>query len=163
MTNDNEKFAVWLVQLLTPAEHKSDREWWTVKKVNGNREDVLHEMVKYATEKTLDGSDADAFRVVREDDPLLRENAIDVDWHQPVHTEKYVVNGIPVSQQFDGHGNHRLVVFHPEGHDFSPSEWTLYPDFSAVEVKDLKVVGSSEYWAGSFPRVFTLKPAEETR
>lgn len=60
----------WLIQLQEPVFEGKGGEWHTVWKVDAMSPDVNKDFrtaLEYACGKVLDGSDADAFRMVRED------------------------------------------------------------------------------------------------
>ena len=78
--------------------------------------------------------------------------------HECVNKDTFkILQDIEVEQQFDDYGNHRLVVG-----DFY-SRWHAYQGFAIIDMPahDLRIMGTSPTWAGTFPRVFYCEDAAQ--
>jgi len=60
-------------------------------------------------------------------------------------------DSIKITQEFDGHGNHRLSL------GAQTSEWVNYHGISELQVGGVGIYrGTSDYYSGVLPRVFQL-------
>jgi hypothetical protein len=72
--------------------------------------------------------------------------------HDKVSVDNFILLGHRIDQEFDDYGNHRIVV---DNHKCS--NWTSYIGVTSIRVGDHTFYSTSEYYEGTFPRVFSVE------